>query len=316
MRIKILLTVFVLSFSTASVFAQKTDTLIKKLDSLHKEDQKPENKPKLDADKEDFTSATDITFKGYFVLLGTDLVQEVKGPFNAPPRTWVKTAAFVALEAGLFLADKPIHTFAVNWMNDNPGARNTSTYITNFGGAWEGYTLAAFGLYGIIFKSKRVKTTTLLATQSYITAGLVSSIVKIATGRQRPRATEDNAVFKGPYLGTGSRESSLGSSFPSGHTTAAFAAATVFAQEYQDRPLIPIIAYTAATLVGMSRITENAHWATDVFAGAALGFVTGKQVSRNYHRYARLRSGKQKSAALFNLQYNNGILMPGLVYKF
>ncbi len=77
-----------------------------------------------------------------------------------------------------------------------------------------------------------------------------------------------------------------------------------------------MIAYTAATLVGISRITENAHWATDVLAGAALGYVTGRQVSYNYHRYARLRSGKAKTALLLNMQYINGMVVPGIIYKF
>ncbi|MCW3124164.1 MAG: phosphatase family protein [Flavipsychrobacter sp.] len=313
---KFLFTIAVLFSTTYGVFAQKTDTLIKKLDSLHREEQKPGNKPVIESDKEDFTSQTNITFKGYFVLLGTDLVQEVTSPFHAKKSTWLQVGGFVALEGALLLADKPIKQYSTQIMDQNPGAQNVSTYITNFGGVWEGYTLAAFGLYGIVFKSNRVKTATLLATQSYITAGAVSSLVKGLTGRERPHSTDNNTIFRGPYLASSGHGNSLGSSFPSGHTTAAFSVATVFAQEFRDRPAIPIIAYAAATLVGISRITENAHWATDVFAGAALGYVTGKQVSRNYHRYARLRNGKQKTALLLNLQYYDGVIMPGLVYKF
>lgn len=311
---KFLFSIVVLFSISYNVCAQKTDTLIKKLDSLHREEQKPGNKPVIESDKEDFTSQTNITLKGYFVLLGTDLVQEVTGPFHAKKSTWLQVGGFTLLEGALFFADKPIKKYATQLMEQNPGARNVSTYITNFGGVWEGYTLAAFGLYGIAFKSNRVKTATLLATQSYITAGAVSSLVKGITGRVRPHSTENNAVFRGPYFS--SDGNSLGSSFPSGHTTAAFSVATVFAEEFRDRPAIPIIAYVAATLVGVSRITENAHWATDVFAGAALGYVTGKQVARNYHRYARLRNGKQKTALLLNLQYYNGVVMPGIVYKF
>jgi hypothetical protein len=69
--------------------------------------------------------------------------------------------------------------------------------------------------------------------------------------------------------------------------------------------------------VGISRITQNAHWTTDVLAGAALGYITGKQVVNNYHRYARLRSGKEfKMSCQFNMQYINGVFMPGLLCKF
>jgi membrane-associated phospholipid phosphatase len=308
------------------VLAQKTDTLVKKLDSLHRVEEKPENKPIVDVNKDEYTSQTNITFKGYFVLLGTDMVQEVTGPFHASKKTWIKVGAFAAIEGALyFIGDMPIQQFSTRFMNHNPNLQNTSQYITNFGGAWEGYTLAAFGAYGLIFSSNKVKTTTLLATQAYITAGAMSEVVKYLTSRQRPNYYDpdhpqqqpQNNIFYGPPIFSGrSASSGFNSSFPSGHTTAAFAAATVFAYEYKNEILIPVIAYSAASLVGLSRISQNAHWASDVFAGAALGYITGKQVVNNYHRYARLRSGKQKTALLFNLQYYDGILMPGIVYKF
>jgi membrane-associated phospholipid phosphatase len=82
--------------------------------------------------------------------------------------------------------------------------------------------------------------------------------------------------------------------FLRGHTTLAFAAATVYAMEYRNKPLIPVLAYTAASLIGLSRITENKHWATDVVAGAALGYLSGRQVVNNYHRYAKLKAPQQK----------------------
>jgi len=310
----------------ASSFAQKTDTLIKKLDSLQKveERQKPDIKPEVDVNKDEYTSQTNITPKGYFVLLGTDMFQEITSPFHASKKTWIKVGELVALEGVVFfVGDKPIQKSTTKFMANNPGFRDVSQYITNFGGSWEGYTLAAFGAYGLIFKSNKVKTTTLLATQAYITAGAVSEIVKYLTGRIRPNyGTPDNSqvsndIFLGPAIFNGNKPGSgFGSSFPSGHTTAAFSAATVFAYEYKDQILIPAIAYSAAGLVGISRITQNAHWATDVIAGFALGYITGKQVVNNYHRYARLRSGKQKSAAIFNLRYESGVIMPSLTYVF
>jgi membrane-associated phospholipid phosphatase len=87
--------------------------------------------------------------------------------------------------------------------------------------------------------------------------------------------------------------------------------------EYRDRPLVPLISYSAATLIGLSRITENKHWITDVFAGAALCFFTGKLVVNNYHRYAKLNAPNQKKNSIsFNLQYHYGRLIPGLTYRF
>jgi membrane-associated phospholipid phosphatase len=308
-KLLLLFTALVLS---VQVTGQKTDTLVKKLDSLHKVEAR--DKPIKDVNKFNYTKETNLTIKSYFILLGTDLVQEVTGPFHATGKTWIKVGEFAVLETGLyFFADKAVQRTTTTFMKENPGLKNTSEFITAFGASYEAYTLAAFGLYGVIFKSNKVKTTTLLATQSYLAAGAMSYAVKFLGGRQRPNADvpdPNNMVWNGPS------SHSLESSFPSGHTTAAFSAATVFAQEYKDQILIPVIAYSAATLVGISRISQNAHWLTDVFAGAALGYVTGKQVSNNYHRYMNLRSGKLKTTVMWNIQYYNGIIAPGVVVKF
>jgi membrane-associated phospholipid phosphatase len=326
MHLRLMIVSFCVFLYSVPAYAQRTDTLVKKLDSLQKVEAKPESRPIDDVNKDEYTSQTNITFKGYFALLGTDMVQEVTNPFHASKKTWIKVSEFVAVGGALFFADKPIQKFATKFMVDNRNLKDVSQYITNFGGAYEGYVLLAFGAYGLIFKSNKVKTTTLLATQAYITAGAMSETVKYLTGRQRPNyvdpgyldAAPANGVFRGPAIFNGNHPASgFGSSFPSGHTTAAFAAATVFAYEYKDQTLIPVIAYSAASLVGISRITQNAHWATDVLAGALLGYVTGKQVVRNYHRYARLRSGKKTEISYhFDLQYNNGMIVPGLLCRF
>ena len=163
--------------------------------------------------------------------------------------------------------------------------------------------------------------TTLLATQAYLTGSAMENVVKFLTGRTRPTYYGANEESEPKFLGPGFYRNAKDSngtrryaSFPSGHTTVAFAAATVFATEYRDKPIIPVIAYTAATLIGLSRITENKHWTTDVIAGAALGFLQGKNVVHNYHRYAKIRSSQKKNTVVFSFQYFNNQFVPGLVY--
>jgi membrane-associated phospholipid phosphatase len=69
-------------------------------------------------------------------------------------------------------------------------------------------------------------------------------------------------------------------SFPSGHTSTAFAIATVVANVYEKTPYIKPISYGLATLTGLSRINDQKHWASDVFIGAALGYFTSKTLLR------------------------------------
>src|SRR5262249_34019131 len=63
-------------------------------------------------------------------------------------------------------------------------------------------------------------------------------------------------------------------SFPSGHTSNAFAMATV--AEYHFGPKVGIPAYLAASLIGASRIQSNKHYLSDVVAGAAPRPLVGK----------------------------------------
>jgi len=305
-----------------AMFSQKPDTLIKKLDSLSKKTDSAEGQVN-NIDKTAYNENTRITFSSYFILLGSDLKQEFTAPFHFSRKDWGTFAKFVLVEGGLFLVDESVQQHALHLREVNPGVRNVSKHVTQFGGSYEAYVLAALGGYGFIFKNEKLKTTTLLATQAYITGAAMESVLKFITGRQRPnyydpRSVEAEPKFHGPFAnGKNINGNRVNSSFPSGHTTVAFAAATVFAMEYRDRPLVPLISYSAATLIGLSRITENKHWITDVFAGAALGYFTGRLVVNNYHRYAKLKApGQKKNSISFNLQYRYGRLMPGLTYRF
>ena len=64
----------------------------------------------------------------------------------------------------------------------------------------------------------------------------------------------------------------LDPSFPSGHTQASFAAATVI---YRNKKWPGIAALSLATLIGLSRMYLYVHYASDVFAGAAIGYGLG-----------------------------------------
>lgn len=58
-------------------------------------------------------------------------------------------------------------------------------------------------------------------------------------------------------------------SFPSGHTSSAFATAGSVAYSYGPWAGVP--AFAAASYIGLSRVANNAHWLSDIVAGAGLG---------------------------------------------
>lgn len=307
--------------------SQQTDTLAKKLDSLSLQEDT------LKAGKNNINRAiyedAKLDFRTYFTLLGDDIKQQVTKPFHTTGKEWIKVGEFALLTGAVSLVNKPINEYAANLHKNNPALASVSKYVTRFGGAYELYAIAGFYAYGLVFKTQKEKTTTALATQAYITAVGIAFVGKYLAGEQRPYYTDPltnkrGPIFHGPFYlfkkgPNGKRLSSEDySSYPSGHTTAAFAAATVYAMEYRDKPLIPILSYSAATLIGLSRLTENAHWPIDVLGGAMLGYLSGRQVVNNFHRYSKLKQSvkRAREPVSFNLQYFNKQIIPGMVYTF
>lgn len=114
---------------------------------------------------------------------------------------------------------------------------------------------------------------------------LVTGGIKVAAGRKRPYLSPDNPYdfrFMRGLHGDSVR------SFPSGHTTSAFAAAAAAAAEAgyawkSGKAFVAPVLYSAAGIVGLSRMYNNAHWASDVAVGAAIGSFVGWKVSRYAH---------------------------------
>jgi membrane-associated phospholipid phosphatase len=112
-------------------------------------------------------------------------------------------------------------------------------------------------------------------------SGVTDYALKFAAGRQTPeQSTDPNAWFKS------------GSSFPSLHSTAAFAVGTVLAESGNDeyRYLRRLLGYGLGVLTSYERLNHNAHWLSDTAAGAALGISSAHFVmERRYGEHADSR---------------------------
>jgi undecaprenyl-diphosphatase len=187
-------------------------------------------------------------------------VRPLRAAEVAPAQPGVRLAAgALMLTAAASVLDLRVRT-ALAPGRDSAAARD----LRRFGDAGQvaGPVLGtAFLVQGFAADDTKSKQTALLSYECFLAAGAASGVVKEAVGRERPSRTDEPFHFR-PFSGD--------ASFPSGHTTTAFAAATVFAEQY---PRWQVIApsYAAAALVGVSRLAANKHWLSDVVAGACLG---------------------------------------------
>lgn len=72
-------------------------------------------------------------------------------------------------------------------------------------------------------------------------------------------------------------------SFPSGHATFAFTTATTLSR-ISKKKIVPLLAYTVASGIALSRIHDNKHWSSDVLAGAAIGTAFSLTVNRRFRK--------------------------------
>lgn len=119
-------------------------------------------------------------------------------------------------------------------------------------------------------------------------ATVVTTAIKMTAGRARPYVVRDTNPSDFGLL-RGLTKGSDYSSFPSGHTMSAFAAAAVVANEASrwwpgSQWYVGTAMYAGATAVALSRMYDNKHWATDVIMGAGIGTFAGNKVVRFNHR--------------------------------
>jgi membrane-associated phospholipid phosphatase len=142
---------------------------------------------------------------------------------------------------------------------------------------------------GRVSKSDRLAELGLRGTEALFVGEGFADVLKYSFGRARPFVDtvspnpDDWQLLRGLHRGDPYR------SFPSGHTVAAFAAAAAVSAETSRwwpqatySGIGPVL-YGGAVAVGVSRMYENRHWASDVIMGAAIGTFAGMKVVR-YHR--------------------------------
>jgi len=197
-------------------------------------------------------------------------------PWNAVKGKHWKPMTAVALgTAGFVLLDPYIEPYFHNpehFEGADTGpwrGRNTTLAIT--------MTPVAFYMVGLATHSTHARNTGMLAAEGLIDTQAVSFVMKSAIGRLTPsNIPPDGSLrdtwfkYKGGFTNRGG--------FPSGHTASAFAVATIIAGRYPRHRWLPFVAYGAAGALSLTRLPTKAHFPSDIFLGAAMGYGVGRLV--------------------------------------
>lgn len=135
-------------------------------------------------------------------------------------------------------------------------------------------------IVGRVGKMPRVADLGWHGTEAVLVAQGITYVLKGTMGRSRPFVSGDSIPHDFDW-GRGFKSGDW-QSFPSGHTSTAFAAASAVTDETsiwwpKSTPYIGTAMYGGAALVGLSRMYHNKHWSSDVALGALIGTFAGKK---------------------------------------
>ena len=215
----------------------------------------------------------------HFELLETerallpDVLKDQVGLWTSPLRTKYQDLKWLIPLSGvitaLLLTDNEFSGVLTDNHNPSSTQKDISKAFSQIGGYYP--TLSTPGglfLLGVVTKNERLRETGILQYEGLGNAAIIGSVLQKIFGRNKPNNLKKG---RGDFF-----EGST--SFPSGHSIAFWTLASVASHEYKDKKWVPIIAYSLATIVSASRLTQNIHFPSDVFAGALIGYLIGKYV--------------------------------------
>lgn len=202
-----------------------------------------------------------------------NLLDDQKRTFGTFPshlthrRNWIPVLAIGAASAGLVVADQYDSRYFRR--TTNLSTFNSALSSTNTAAA---IVLTPVALYSIghFSKSNYTKETALLTAESALDGEVIDIVMKLVSDRRRPISIPKTSNFADSFL---EGNNHFNGSFPSSHTVAAFSVATVVSRRYGARhKWVPIVAYGLSAAIGFSKISTSAHFPSDVFLGAAIGY--------------------------------------------
>lgn len=161
--------------------------------------------------------------------------------------------------------------------NHRSSSSDNAARIFRHGGQPEVVFAVPAGMFaaGAIGHAKTLERSAARVFVSVGVAGVATTALKELAGRVRPSDATNQYLFR-PFT--------RHDSFPSGHTTVAFAFAASLGEEIH-RPWAAALLYAGAAGTGWSRLNDHEHWLSDVLAGAAVGVTAAKLIEGRWRLF-------------------------------
>lgn len=202
-------------------------------------------------------------------LIGRASLHALTAPARWGVREWALAGGTVAAVAVSSIADEDGRALMAYVRSD----RNTriEEMIEPWGAEGSLYLLGGMLTAGLVMDDAKLRATAAEGLAAGLVAGgIITPTLQKVIGRSKPRDLVEPHTYD-PFSGA--------RSLPSGHTTQAFAVASVIATEY-DHPAVQVAAYGLATAVGVSRMYRRSHFFSDVVGAAIIGTAVGRTVAR------------------------------------
>jgi membrane-associated phospholipid phosphatase len=219
-------------------------------------------------DKRAFTGPEQLEYLENFARLPVALVGEV---LTLEPEKLRRNAMATGITTLAFASDQSIRD---TWQGDirSSTTDDVSSLLRDTGSRAGGIViLGSAYAYGLATGTHHIRETAQLAAQAVLITQTIGG-VKWLTGRERPKESPDDAWDWG---------NEGGHAFFSGHSSGVWSATGVFVERYPDNQAFKLGVYSWATAVSLTRINDDAHWASDVLVGGLVGYGVGVMVARH-----------------------------------
>lgn len=198
------------------------------------------------------------------------------------------TAGFFAVATiASFPVDKVFADYAQGSIQERRFARRLATVVEEI--AVPGAFIIGASMYGVgrLTSNEEIADIGLHGTEAILVGLALAGGIKVLAGRARPYMGHDDPHNFGLLRGWKNHDYT---SFPSGHSLIAFAAASAVTEEtrrfWPDAVWpVGIAMYSGAALVAWSRMFDDMHWMSDVVVGGAIGVFSGRKVVRFHHTH-------------------------------